>query len=127
MLPGFQKYLVDKGFKRTYSDIKGEQVEDYSSLFVSAYNPLFYEFRKDNHYCYWGLCEMGKPPVMNLGKHKMFLIQNESNFRTYEDGYRILFSKWHEEKFNEIYDAFINGKSFIINCQDEKNITITLN
>jgi hypothetical protein len=128
MLPGFQQYLVDKGFKRTCTDRfgKGEK-EDYTSTYLSTYNPLHYNFKMGDKYCYWGLSEDKKPPVMSLGSNKMFITQNEDNHRTYEDGYRILFSKWREEKFDEIYDVFMSeNKMFKINCEDEKNITVEI-
>ncbi len=128
MLAGFQQYLVDKSFKRTCTEHCGKnEKEDYSSIFLSNYNPLHYNFKKDDKYCYWGLSEHKKPPVMCLGRNKMLLIQNKENYRTYEDGYRILFSKWHEEKFDEIYEAFMSdNKVFKINCEDESNITIEI-
>lgn len=128
MLPGFQQYLVDKGFKRTCTENCGKkEIENYTSTFLSAYNPLHYEFRKDNKYCYWGLCEYQKSPVMFLGNDKIRIAQNEENIRTNEDGYRIIFSKWHEDKFDEIYDVFISyNKYFKIDCRDEKNITIEI-
>ncbi len=124
MLPGFQQYLVDKGFKRTCRKF-GEEMEDYDSLFLSSYGPLHYEFRKDNHYAYWGLSEHQKPPVMHLGAAKIDIIQDTDlegrviNRRTEEDGYRILFSKWKEDKYDEIYDAFISDdKQFLIDLSD---------
>lgn len=128
MLPGFQQYLVDKGFKRTCTEHCGnKEKEDYESTFLSTYNPLHYNFKKDDKWVWWGLSEWGKPPVMCLGSNKMIIVQNEENYRTYEDVYRILFSQWHENKFDEIYDVFISdNKYFKINCEDEKNITIEI-
>lgn len=126
MLPGFQQYLVDKGFKRTCCGVGSkERVENYTSIFLSTYNPLDYEFRKDDKYCYWGLCEYQKPPVMFLGNEHMLIISN--NRKTNEDGYRILFSKWKEDKFDEIYDVFMSeDKYFRIDCEDEKYTKITI-
>jgi hypothetical protein len=128
MLSGFQQYLVDKGFKRTCTEHCGKnEKEDYVSTFLSSYNPLHYNFKKDNKYCYWGLCEHKKPPVMFLGNSKMSIIQNKENYRTNEDGYRILFSQWHEEKFDKIYEVFMSDKKYFkINCEDENNISIQI-
>lgn len=132
-LPGFQQYLVDKGFKRTCTEHCGtEIVEDYKSLFLSSYNPLYYNFTKEEYHCYWGLSEMHKPAVMCLGNGKMrvieeLIIQERGHRRTYEDGYRILFSQWKEDRYDEIYDVFISeDKYFIIDCTDEKDIEITV-
>ena len=124
MIPGFQQYLVDKGFKRTCTFFKDEgEQENYKDIILSSYNPLHYNFSKDGKYCYWGLAEMHKPPVMFLGDRNIKVIQNKENFRTNDDGYRILFSKWKEDKFDEIYSTFItDGKYFIIDCTDEKDI-----
>lgn len=128
MLTGFQKYLVDKGFKRTCNDpCSKNEKEDYESTYLSSYNPLHYNFRKGDKYCYWGLCEDNKPPVMFLGNNKMYIIQHKENKRTKEDGFRILFSRWHEERFDEIYDVFMSDKKyFLINCEDENNISIDI-
>lgn len=128
MLAGFQQYLINKGFKRSAIEHCGDkEIENYSSTFLSTYNPLHYNFKKDDKYCYWGLCEHKKPPVMYLGSSKMSIVQNKENYRTQEDGYRILFSQWHEDKFDEIYDVFMSdSKYFIINCEDEKNISIEI-
>ena len=128
MLAGFQQYLVDKGFKRTCTEHCGkDEVEDYSSIFLSTYNPLYYNFKKDDKYCYWGLSEFKKPPVMYLGSDKMILLQTKGSYRTQEDGYRILFKKWQEEKFDEIFEAFMSdNKVFKVNCKDESNITIEI-
>lgn len=128
MLTGFQQYLVDKGFKRTAIEHCGKnEVENYTSNFLSSYSPLTYNFTKDNKCCYWGLSEHKKSPVMFLGREKMNIIQNKENYRTHEDGYRILFSQWHEDKFDEIYDVFMSdNKYFNINCEDEKNIVISI-
>ncbi len=131
MIPGFQQYLVDKGFKRTKGITKEE---DYDSTFVSSYGPLNYSFKKDGHYCYWGLSEREKPPVMCLGADKISIIQNRDiredgkrSLRTYEDGYRILFTKWGTDKFDVIYDVFISeDKYFEIDCRDEKDIKIEI-
>lgn len=113
MLSGFQQYLVDKGFKRTCKEHCGKnEKEDYESIFLSSYNPLQYNFKKEDKYCYWGLCEHNKPPVMFLGNSKMFIIQKKDNYRTNEDGYRILFSQWHEDKFDEIYEVFTSEKKY---------------
>ena len=128
MVECFQKYLISKGFKRTC--IKGNsknEVEEYESNYLSSYNPLQYNFRKESKYCYFGLSERGRPPVINLGSNKMSIVHNKENFRTYEDGYRILFSKWHENKFNDIYDVFMSeNKYFVVNCEDENNIHIKI-
>jgi len=128
MVAGFQQYLVDKGFKRTCTPHGGKnEKEDYESIFLSTYNPLHYNFKKYDKYCCWGLFEHKKPPVMFLGDSKMSIIQNKENYRTNEDGYRILFSQWHEEKFDEIYDVFMSDKKFFkINIEDEKNISIEI-
>lgn len=128
MLPGFQQYLVDKGFKRTCTEhCSKKEIEDYASTFLSAYNPLHYNFKMGDKYAYWGLCEYQKPPVMFLGNNKILIVQNKEKHRTNEDGYRILFSKWHEERFYEIYDVFMSkNKMFKINCEDESNITIEI-
>lgn len=128
MLSGFQQYLVDKGFKRTCTEHCGKnEKEDYESTFLSTYNPLYYNFKKEDKYCYWGLCEYKKPPVMFLGNSKMSIVQNKENYRTNEDGYRILFSQWREEKFDEIYDVFMSDKKYFkINVEDEKNISIEI-
>ena len=128
MLTGFQKYLVDKGFKRTCTEHCGKnEIEDYINTFLSSYNPLHYNFKKDDKYCYWGLCEHGKSPVMFLGNNKIMILQNQENIRTNEDGYRIIFSKWNEDKFDDIYDVFVSkGKYFKIDCRNEKNITIEI-
>jgi len=114
MLPEFQQYLVDKGFKRTVTKYVGKtpyEEENYKDVFLSSYGPLEYHFRKDDLYCYWGLCEADKPPVMNLGLNKIIVIESRTekvliNARTPEDGYRILFSKWGKEKFEQIYEVF---------------------
>jgi len=126
MLHGFHQYLIDKGFKRTCSNLKGEIVENYDSLFVSTGNPLGYEYRKDNHYCYWGLSIQGMPPNWMLcGGHKMKIIQNKDNPRCYEQGYQILFSKWKEDKYDLMYRVLTTDYSrFVINCTNESNITI---
>lgn len=64
MLTGFQQYLVEKGFKRTCSAINSKQeTENYTSTMVSTYGPLQYNFKKGNIWVWWGLSEMGKPPV----------------------------------------------------------------
>lgn len=98
-----------------------------NTTFLSTYNPLHYNFKKDDKYCYWGLCEHKKPPVMFLGNNKILIVQNKENYRTNEDGYRILFSQWHEEKFDEIYDVFMSDKKYFkINVEDEKNISIEI-
>jgi hypothetical protein len=127
-LPGFQQFLVDKGFKRTCTEHCGSKVkEDYTSTFLSTCSPLTYDFEKGNKFCYWGLWEKDKPPVMFLGVTKMRIIQNGSNYRTKEDGYRILFTKWGEDRFDEIFEVFMSdNKHFEVNCVDEKNITITI-
>jgi len=127
-LPGFQQYLVDKGFKRTCLEHCGKkEIEDYESIFLSSYNPIDYVFRKDNKECSWGLSEHGKPPVMYLGVDKMRVI-NSINLKTFEDGYRILFSKWGEDKYDLIYDVFISdNKYFTVDCKDDNNIIITIN
>lgn len=126
MITGFQKYLVDKGFKRTKTEWVGKQpfyVEDYQSNYISTYGPLHYNFHKGDKYCYWGLAERNKPPVMCLGSDKMII----NGGRTYEDGYRILFSKFGEDKYDDIYDVFISkDKIFFINCSDEKDIKISV-
>lgn len=128
MLTGFQQYLIDKGFKRTCIEHCGKkEIENYESMFLSSANPIHYNFRKDNLYCFWGLVEYGKAPVMFLGNSKLIIIQNENNYRTVEDGYRILFTMWNEEKFEDIYDTFVSeNKYFQINCKDENNITIEI-
>lgn len=128
MLSGFQQYLVDKGFKRTCTEHCGnKEKEDYQSTFLSTYNPLRYNFKKDDNHCYFGLCEYGKPPVLFLGYNKISIVQNKENHRTKEDGYRILFSQWQEDKFDEIYNVFLSSSKFFqINCQDEKNIFIEI-
>lgn len=128
MLTGFQQYLVDKGFKRTctkYCSI--EIVENYTSEFLSTYGLIEYQFTKDEKFCYWGLIEDKKPPVMFLGTGKLVVIQNKDNHRTTQDGYRILFSKWHQDRFDEIYEVFMSGQNFFaVDCTDEKNITIEI-
>lgn len=142
MLTGFQKYLVDKGFKRHYEVWSGgkgnkkcEIVEDYESVFVNSIDRICYLFTKNNHKCLWGLCEYSKPPVMYLGFNKLKLIEHyyddkggiKENFRTIEDGYRILFSMWKEDMYDGIYDVFISeNKYFEIDCCNEKNITINI-
>lgn len=128
MLSGFQQYLIDKGFKRTCKEHCGNlEKEDYTNKFLSTYSPLQYDFKKDDKYCYWGLCECNKPPVMFLGSSIMSVVQNENSFRTKEDGYRTLFSQWHEDRYDEIYDVFMSEKKlFVVNCEDEKNILISI-
>lgn len=127
MLPGFQQYLVDKGFKRTYQQFK-EVKENYDSLFVSSYGPTHYEFSFESVFkCWYGLAEMHKPPVMYLGSNKMKIIQNSKNMRTQEDGYRILFNKCHHDKFDEIYNVLMTEeKYFEIDCTNEKDIKINV-
>jgi hypothetical protein len=128
MLTGFQKYLVDKGFKRICTEHCGTQrMENYTSNFLSSYNPLLYEFTMGDKWCYWGLSEYQRPPVMFLGFDKITVIQNRENLRTKEDGYRVLFSAWKEDKFDEIYDVFMSeNKYFLIDCRNEKNISILI-
>jgi hypothetical protein len=124
---GFQQYLIKKGFARTCRKYN-KYVEDYTGTFLSSYGPLRYDLRKDDKYVWWGLSEMHKPPVMYLGKDKMVIFSpDDDNRRTIEDGYRILFQKFGEDKFDEIYDALITeGKYFEVNCEDEKNITVEI-
>jgi len=125
MITGFQKYLVDKGFKRTYHTSWGEKKEDYESVYLSSYNPLFYEFEKDEMYCWWGLSEKDKPPVMFLGHKKMIVYYSDGDKRTIEDGYRILFSKWKEDMYDTIYNVFcFDNKYFIVDCRDKNDIKI---
>lgn len=141
-LTGFQKYLIDKGFKRYYEIWSGgkgnkkcEKVEDYESVFVNSIDRKCYLFTKDNYKYWWGLCEYLKPPFMFLGNKNLYvnqIIMDENglpkeNLRTKEDGYRILFSKWKEDRYDEIYDVLINDNKYIeIDCCDEKNITIKI-
>lgn len=126
MLLGFQQYLVNKGFKRTcINPANREREENYHSMFLSSYSPIKYDFTDGINYCYWGLCERGKSPVMFLGDKKMHIIQNGNNIRTVEDGYRILFNEYGEDKYDEIFQVFIsNNKYFKIDCRDERNIII---
>jgi len=128
MLSGFQQYLVNKGFKRTYNEYGGKSVkEDYISTVLSSYGPLYYTFTKDDKQCFWGLCEKKRPPVMFLGESKMLIVQNEKTFRFKEEGYRILFNQWKNDRFDEIYDVFMSdNKYFKINCVDENNISIEI-
>ena len=123
---GFQKYLIDKGFKRTCIKASDKvETEDYESLFLSSYNPLHYNFYKDEVYCFWGLVEKDKPAVMYLGANKIRVVQNNSNHRTKEDAYRILFSKWKEEMFDIIYDVLISkDKRIVVDCYKEDDIKI---
>lgn len=128
MLPGFQQYLVDKGFKRTYIEYhnrKAIEIEDYKKEFLSGYGPTHYNYRKDNLCCWYGLAEMGKPPVMCLGSNKIKIVTDV--FKTFEDGYRILFSNWKEDKFDLIYDVFISDdKYFLVDCSNEKDVKIKI-
>ncbi len=59
MIPPFQQYLIDKGFKRLKSIYdKGElkTYEDNESMFISTYGPTCYWFEKDGkNYLNWGL------------------------------------------------------------------------
>ena len=130
MITGFQKYLINKGFKRYYCNFNNKKnimIENYESLFLSSYDILTYEFIKDNKYCYFGLSEYQKPPVMFLGNDKILIIQNKKNYRTNEDGYRILFSQWKENEFEKIYQTFMsNDKYFLINCENEEKIFIEI-
>lgn len=127
-LSGFQGFLVDKGFKRFYSDNSGKEtveVENYDSVRLSSYDRICYEFKKDDKYCWWGLREYMKPPVMFLGANKLFIMQPPEYSRTKEDGYRILFSKWKEDKFEEIYDVFVSeNKIFKVTCGHNDEVTI---
>lgn len=128
MLTKFEQYLVDRGFKRTCIEHCGKnEKEDYESTFLSTYNPFYYKLSKDDKCCYWGLSEYKKPPVMFLGNKKMVIVQNKQNYRTNEDGYRILFSQWLEDKFDEIYEVFMSKKKYFkINVEDENNISIKI-
>lgn len=147
MLTGFQKYLVDKGFSRTRSEFVGRThslVEDYENEYLSAYGPLHYNFKKENIYALWGISESGKPPVMDLGHTKIKVLYNRKNpelpvdgsnvvfnkvptGKTHEDGYRILFSNWGPDKYDEIYEAMATeGKYIEVDCRDEKHIKIQI-
>lgn len=127
-LPGFQKYLVDKGWVRYTKNIVGKEIvkiENYDSLFLSSYSPIEYFFSNNEIEVWWGLSERGKPPVMSLGYEKMKIISN--NNKTYEDGYRILFSNWGENMYEKIYDVLVSTeKYFVVNCSDETNIIIDI-
>ena len=126
-LPSFQQFLIDNGYKRTRLAIgsKTEKVEDYESVFLSTYGPTEYCFKKGNNFCFFGLVEVGKPPVMHLGDHKMKLINGGK--RTIEDGYRILFSVMKEQTYPAILEAFEskNG-SFVVDLTDEKSPKILI-
>lgn len=127
-LPPFQQFLVDKGFTRTCIEPAGsKEVENYNSASLSAANPLQYEFRKDRHYCFWGLVEAGKPPVMHLGASKILVLFGPNDYKTNEDGYRILFSKWKEDRFDEIYDVLVSdNKFFEVDCRNQNDIKIEI-
>lgn len=55
MLEGFQKYLVEQGFKRTKSEYKTGEVEDYESYYISTYGPTEYTFERGDLFFFWGL------------------------------------------------------------------------
>jgi hypothetical protein len=58
MIPDFQQYLIDNGFKR-FKDVydRGiKAVEDNENMNISTYGPTCYWFEKDGkNYLNWGL------------------------------------------------------------------------
>lgn len=83
MIGGFQKYLVDNGFKRyTYDHLSRDRkftlIENYESVMVSSYGPCYYVFIKDNIKFYWGLGKQGKSPYFypTMGEQYEIIIGN---------------------------------------------------
>lgn len=70
MIAGFQKYLIDNGFKRYKQQYeRGKMVitEDNDSMAVSTFGPVFFMFVKDETlYLYWGLCLKDRSPYFHL-------------------------------------------------------------
>ncbi len=58
MIPPFQQYLIDRGFKRLKSiyDKGMKTVEDNHSMSITSYGPTCYWFEKNGkNYLNWGL------------------------------------------------------------------------
>ena len=112
------------GFKRTYS-IMGKEVENYDSNSLSGYSPTHYNFYKDNKYCFWGLVERNKPPVMFLGRKKIMVVGG--GLKTLEDGYRSIFSIWGEHKYPLIFEVFCSeGLLFNVDYSYDKTPDISI-
>lgn len=152
MLPDFQQYLVDNGFRRYTIDFirkNTQKADNYKDTNLSTYGPLCYYFEKDGNIVSWGLREYGRPPVMFLGEDKIrviytpkeltwdkaivsYVIQSAENgdlkFYTYitkEDGYRALFARWKHDKYGEILDVIMStDKRFVVDYTSETDVSI---
>lgn len=70
-MEGFQKYLIDNGWKR-YAYEKRGWVENYERNHISSMGDVTYKFAKDGKDIYYGLHEIHHPPRWSFDSYRKY-------------------------------------------------------